>query len=841
MKNLLSIFTLCLVISSCSVEHVHKEPSNPESGAFEAMQQMNFSRAYPNMDIPSDGFYKGYQEHLLMKATSVTTRAIEEEWESIGPFNISGRVLSVGINPQADRTLYAGTASGGLWRSRDLGQGVSWERIDTGFPVLGVSDIEFAPGDSTVMFIGTGEVYNYQSTGTDGAYRPTRGSYGIGILKSTDGGATWSKSLDWTLQNERGVWMIKVDPQNPQNVYAATTDGIYKSTDQGDSWFKVLDVLMATDLEIHPTRTNEILISCGNLDSEGKGIYKSSDSGQNWIRIESTLVEDFGGKIQLAFAPSNPDIVYASIGNSLSSEDGATWLYRSSNFGLDWTLLSTEDYSRWQGWFSHDVSVHPQDENDVVTIGISIWRNFSNLYTLTQVSSNTQAQGTPPIGQPDGPPNYSHSDHHFVMHHPNIEDLIIFGNDGGVFLSFDGGDTFQSANGGMQTTQFYNGFSVSTDGSIAMGGLQDNNSVLYTGNPAWRKVIGGDGSWSAINPDNTDIMYASSQRLRVVRTQDAWNSGATLSFPIVDEPLFIAPYVLAPSNPNRMYFGSSTLFRSDNGGDELVVMDNIESLMNNPIYSMEVSPTDQNILYCATGPNPIGDIIEEPQVLITMDGGITFEQSLEDLPNRIINDVTVDPIDPSIAYITLSGFGSNHLFKTIDFGRTWGSIDNGLPDLPGNAIIVNPNNSDQLFYGNDVSVYFSNDAGQSWEVFDAGLPNACIVMDIKIAEEDNSLWIATHGNGIYRRALDEVFVSTQSIASIEELSIYPNPVDDMISIKNEFTTESIQYEIIDPLGRQIQQGQLLNNRIEVSNLAQGNYILKAASVNKIFVGKFVKI
>lgn len=839
MKNLLSIFSIILILCSCQQEDSKDKPVL--AGSFEAMQLMSFHRAYPNKDIPSDGFYKGYEQHLRMKAANVDNRSLEDEWESIGPFNISGRVLSVGINPQADSTIYACTASGGLWRSRRLGLGVSWEKMDTGFPVLGVSDIEFAPGDSTVMFIGTGEVYNYASTGTDGAYRPTRGSYGIGILKSTDGGASWSKSLDWTLQNERGVWMIKIDPLNPQIVYAATTDGIYKSTNQGDSWSRVFDVIMATDIEIHPTRTNEILISCGNLNSEGKGIYKSMDSGQNWTKIGGELVEEFGGKIQLAFAPSNPDVAYASIGNSLSGVDGATWLYRSANFGTDWTLISNEDYSRWQGWFSHDVSVNPQDEDDIIAIGIGVWRNFSDLNFLDQVNSSTQIQGTPPIGMPDGPPNYSHSDQHFVTHHPEIENLVIFGTDGGVFLSFDGGNTFQSANGGMQTTQFYNGFSVSPSGDLAMGGLQDNNTVLYSGNPAWSKVVAGDGSWSAINPVNTDIVYGSSQNLNVRRSTNRGSSFSSLSFPVVDSPLFIAPYVLAPSNPNRMYFGSSTLFRSDNGGQTINVMSNIESILNNPIYSMEVSPTDHNILYCATGPNPLDVVVEEPQVIFTTNGGISFEETSEDLPNRIVNDVTIDPENSAIAYITLSGFGSDHVFKTTDFGQTWFSIDNGLPDLPGNAILVNPNNTDQIFYGNDISAYVSNDAGQSWETFDEGLPNASIVMDIKIAAEDNSLWIATHGNGIYKRSLEDVFVSTESIANIEDLNIYPNPVTNMLNIKNDFSSESIQYEIIDQLGRQIQQGQFSNNQVEVSRLPQGNYVLKASTKDKIFTGKFIKI
>jgi len=836
-----SIFYLFLFSLVFACTPIDQPAENQVPGSFSSMQQMTHSRAYPNDDIPNDGFYKGYLQHLQMKNTQVANRSLENEWESIGPFNISGRVLSVGINPQADSTIYAGSASGGLWRSRRLGLGVSWERIDTGFPVLGVSDIEFAPGDSTVMFIGTGEVYNYVSTGTDGAYRPTRGSYGIGILKSIDGGQTWTKSLDWTLQNQKGVWMIKIDPLNPQRVFAATTDGIYRSLDQGDSWSKVLDVLIATDVEIHPQRPNEILISCGNLDSPGKGIYKSFDGGDTWTQIEDNLVDTFGGKIQLAFAPSNPNQVYASFGNSSNSFDAATWLYSSADFGNTWELISTTDYSIFQGWFSHDVSVHPQDEDDIIAVGVGAWRWVPSFNDLLPFSSSGVALGTPPIGEPDGPPDYSHPDHHFVQHHPNIEDLVIYGNDGGVFLSFDAGETFQSANGGMQTTQFYNGFNVTSNGDFAMGGLQDNNTVSYSGDPAWTRVIGGDGSWTAINPDNNNIVYGSFQRLRVFRSEDQGSTFDFIPFPIEEEALFIAPYVLAPSNPDRLYFGSNTLLRSDDGGIEVTVMSNIDGLINNPIYAMEVSPIDHDILYLATGPFPNGDNAEEPQVLITLDGGLSFENTLTDLPNRIVNDMTVDPDEPSIAYLTLSGFGSDHIFRTSDFGRTWTSIDNGLPDVPGNAILVNPNNTDQLFYGNDISVYISDDGGESWRPIDAGLPNACIILDIKMAPEDNSLWIATHGNGAYRRGLEEIDVSTQSIVQIEELDLYPNPATDLLNIDNEFESLNLSFEIVDYLGRKITKGQLQNRQVDISNLVGGNYVLSVLGKDKMFSSKFVKV
>ena len=188
------------------------------------------------------------------------------------------------------------------------------------------------------MYIGTGEVYNVEAAGTGAAYRNTRGSYGMGILKTTDGGQTWTKSLDWSYDQQHGIWMIKIDPTNPNTVFAATTQGIYKSTDAGASWIPVLDVVMGTDVLIHPENPNIIVAACGNFASEGFGIYKSIDAGESWQQITSNLPEFFLGKIQLGLAPSNPDIIYASVGNGFSFSDGASWLCRSNDFGSNWTI-----------------------------------------------------------------------------------------------------------------------------------------------------------------------------------------------------------------------------------------------------------------------------------------------------------------------------------------------------------------------------------------------------------------------------------------------------------------------------------------------------------------------
>ena len=182
MQFLKSLLVIIFVLSlfSCQ-DQPAKEMYIP--GSFKALELWNYQRAYPNDDIPPAAFSLGFEQHQKMVGTSPNQRRTEV-WEPMGPLNTAGRLLTAAINPQAENTLYAGTASGGLWRSRNLGLGQTWEYVETGFPLLGVSTIEFNPQDSMVMYIGTGEVYNFQSTGTDGAFRSTRGSYGFGIFLS---------------------------------------------------------------------------------------------------------------------------------------------------------------------------------------------------------------------------------------------------------------------------------------------------------------------------------------------------------------------------------------------------------------------------------------------------------------------------------------------------------------------------------------------------------------------------------------------------------------------------------------------------------------------------------
>jgi len=739
------------------------------SGAYRALSFWGDSRAYPNRKFPDGAYTAGWElakTKLRGAQAAGATRTVapagpqsslrlqpQQRWKPVGPTNGGGRTLTLAFDPVDANTIYAGAASGGLWKSTTGGVGAdAWERIDTGHPVLGVSTIAFEPGNPQVIYIGTGEVYNFEASGDLEADRRTRGSYGVGILKTTDGGASWSKSLDWSYNQQHGVWAVRVDPLDPQVVWAATTEGVYKSLDAGGSWSLSLGVAMATDLVVHPTDPDVVLAGCGNLGSAGRGLYRTTNGGGNWTQVTGGGVpSDYQGKVQFGVTAADDDVVYASIGNGyeVNGPNNFTWLLRSDDFGASFTLQGTNDYSRWQGWFAHDVAVHPSDPNTVLCIGIDVWKSTNA--GVTQVQKSNYAlyySGELPDGGPEGPPTYPHADHHDVVYHPTVPNLVYFANDGGVYRSTDGGETFAAANGGYQTTQFYNGSWASpTDPDLFMGGLQDNASAIHRSGGAWsRFVLGGDGGWCAIRPDDEDVVYATAQFLFVGRSIDGGQSWVLVSPPDQGGPVaFIAPFVMSPTDPDVLYAGSNYLFKSFDGGDQWFVGQGGTEIDGNPILQIAVAPQDDDVVYLATSP-----FAARGRVHRTLDGGSTFDEITGSLPDRYPGDLAVDPTNAGTVYIAISGFGSSHLFRSTNHGAAWTDIDGGqLPDVPATAIAIDPQNPEHVYLGNDLGVFRTTDGGTTWVQLFAGLSEAVLVNELHVSMPARKLRAMTHGRGVF--------------------------------------------------------------------------------------------
>ncbi|MFI5252829.1 MAG: T9SS type A sorting domain-containing protein [Bacteroidota bacterium] len=733
----------------------------PEPGeAAEAFQWWYAQRALPYDAIPQDAFSRAVAQSkaILRDQSFKKSSASIAPWHSLGPNNIGGRVLSLGIDPVNSNVIWAGSASGGLWKSTTGGAGANaWTYVNTGFPTLSISAIAIDTTDHNYMYIGTGEISYYKRAliGIRGA----RSSYGMGILKSTDGGVTWdTTSIVWTFPQITAVEKIIINPKNHNTLYAATTEGTYKSIDRGSTWTQILSEIVAMDIVINPVDTTVLYLSCGTYNSSpNPGLYKSTNAGGTWTKLTNGLPSSDFGRTALAISPTNPSLVYAGVVDGYS---GGMWgLYRSTNAGATWLLGSTTDYvgayAQDQGWYNNAIAVHPTNPAIVYCTGIDIYQSNDSGKTLGRKSVWTAGYTSYPPGGPEGASNYTHADHHAIVFDPKNFSNMYFGNDGGVFQSTDGGNTFAGRNGGFITTQFYPGFATSsTDSTIAIGGLQDNGVLRYNGNTQWDKIDGGDGGWSAIDPTNNNVMYDEYVYLQISKS----STGGSYFFPAVNGlqygsgfANFIAPFVISESNPNILYAGANNVYKTTTGGNNWFAANGTSTINGTNISAIGVSWSSPDTLMAATGSGAPGDT---PlfQIFSSTNGGATWTNVTGSLPNRYPTDIKFDRRNSFWAYASFSGYNTSHVFKTRDLGQTWSDISSNLPNLPAQTVLPDPIDTSIIYAGTDLGVYRTTDAGASWQDFNDGMPTA-MIHDLKICDVNYALRAATQGNGVYERNL----------------------------------------------------------------------------------------
>jgi len=717
------------------------------SGAGKALDAFCMQRALEDSIIPHQLYSKAYEKHQEMQLLS--KKKDDVQWEAIGPKNFAGRMIGLAFNPQNPNTILAGSASGGLWKTTTDGIGVeAWKYVHTGFPVLGVMGIAVNPLDSNEIYIGTGEVYRYRKSGEGIGERTSRGTYGIGLLKSTDNGISWTKVLDWQYGDMRGINDVLINPVRPNTVWAATSEGLHVSYNAGDTWELKVDAFNATDVLMHPQDTSIVFAACGNFGSANHGIYRSTNGGIDFEKISNggnNLPTTWSGKTMLDMQLTEPYTLFASIADQFMSRG----LFSSTDNGASWRKLNGVDYATYQGWFSHDVAVHPENENEVVVVGVLPYKSTDGGVTLAQTAAASAGSlNATPVGDP-GPSDYCHVDIHRVMYHPTNYNKVYYVTDGGIFVSPDGGLTFETRNGSLQTQQFYADFSNSHQDSIfAIGGMQDNNTAIYEGNDSWRRVIQGDGLSTAINPLNDSIVYGSSQYLNINKSINKAQSFFPIRPPNNNNATtaFAGPYAMCQSNPNILYAGRNTIFKSENSADW-----NFQSEPLNGAYMLRIAVAPQNcdLLYASTGIPDFGGIA----LYKSDDGAQTWEKATSNLPRRFMLDIAVHPKNEDWVYVAIGAYRNKHLYKSEDGAESFKIIGAELPDVPVNTILIDTVGVDHLYIGTDIGVYVSDNDGKTWSVLQAGLPDAILAMDLSISPVNRKLRVATHGNGVYQRPL----------------------------------------------------------------------------------------
>ncbi len=784
------------------------------AGAAWYMSQRTYGLGY----IPPDAEIRAV-EHVRTRmmpelaASLQKSAAAQLNWQYHGPGNIGGRLRGLIVHPTNPNILYAGSVSGGVWKSTNAG--ASWFPTMNDFITLNISALAMRPGDPNTLYAGTGEGLMYFDN-----------LPGRGILKTSDGGNTWKRAHIAQGLNSSFITALAVTPANPNVVYAAGRkeylsvpwpaetvpdpgiNAIFKSIDSGETWQDVTTGKgidhdpaksfdnIPTDVVISPTDANVIYASFG-LYYWG-GIWKSTNGGQTWSRLLNGLPDpslpNMGyGRIELEMAPSNSNILYASFtyeyknGDTVNLKDDAMLgIWKTTNAGQSWTQVTTPLTSNQhnrnqgnttalgsQGGYAHALIVHPTDPNIVFVGGLDIYKTTNGGNTWAQVSMWLEP-GTP--GNPERIP-YVHADHHvFAFDGSTNPPTLYNGSDGGVTRSRDLGQSWQALNHDLGVTQFYTFAVHPTNSNIMLGGTQDNGTPMVLNDQvnAWEELVGADGWQTYFDHTDPTIIYASTQQLGMARMMMNYTTGEKTDFKLIgyfdgsngitqrdyNNAAFYAPYELSPNNPNVLVLGTNRLLRSTNRGDSWTAL---STEVDSALVAVAIAEGNDNIMWFAT----------TKSIFKTEDGGATYANvTRANLPKRFLTDLEFDPSNNRNVYLTYSGYGTSHVFKSNNAGASWTDISSNLPDVPANTIQVHPQKPNVLFLGTDIGVFLSENGGQTWQPCTNNFPTVQ-VSAIFLHANSNRVYAATHGRGAFSAEL----VSGAAVLSVNanEIQIQTKP------------------------------------------------------------------
>jgi photosystem II stability/assembly factor-like uncharacterized protein len=700
-------------------------------------------RAYPFNEVPSGALRRGWLQMrdrwpaLLAGDATASILAATRNWLPIGPAPIaggySGRISTIAVHPSDSDILYLGGAQGGVWKSID--GGASWAPLTDRECSLAMGSIAIDPVNPQIVYAGTGEMHFSADS-----------YYGCGVLRSVDGGATWTQYggeiFDTNIGGAR-ISKLIVDPPtagsvSTTTVYAATTVGVYVSRDSGITWSRLLDGV-ATDLVMHPADPRILHAAIGLPGGTGaanNGVYRSDDGGATWTHQTTGFPGTNVGRIALAIAPSAPSVLYAAVQDQLSGGGGSDGrllgIYKTTNGGSTWsrTTAAGADCAS-QCWYNLTIATDPRDPEIVYFGGVLLYRSDNGGAQFNNILRDI------------------HVDQHAITFDPRNPDRLYVGNDGGIYRSTNGGVSWVSLNTNLALTQFYAGISLHpTDPGIALGGTQDNGTLEYGGVDTWSIVLGGDGGYTAIDYQNPLYNWAETQwsagsgfsgpRLRVGPGQ--FGARKVNGIDLNDRAQFIPPLVMDPTTPTTLYFGTFRVYRTTDRGDFWqTISPDLSRGANGRITSIAPSRSDPATIWVGTN---------DGAVQVTRDGGATWNLRIDGLPNRVVTDIAVDATDPATAVITLSGFGTGHVFRTTNAGVSWTDISTNLPDVPVNAALTNPSLGSDIFIGTDLGVFQTTDGTTTWTPIVDGLPNSA-VFDLAYNAQTGFVVAATHGRGMF--------------------------------------------------------------------------------------------
>ncbi|GAB5413880.1 MAG: hypothetical protein Cons2KO_14830 [Congregibacter sp.] len=694
-------------------------------------------------------------------------------WRNIGPAFMSGRISDIAWDPTDNSVWYVGVGSGGVWKTTNAG--VTWTPIFDEQSVYSIGNVTVDPSNPHTVWVGTGEDVGGRHVG-----------FGDGIYRSDDGGQTWQHK---GLKESEHISTIIVHPEDSNTVWAAVQGplwskggerGLYMTTDGGETWTKTLgggEWTGVTDIVIDP-RDPDVLYAAtwqhhrtvaaymgGGPES---GVHRSTDGGKTWTKLTTGLPTGNLGKIGLAISYQDSDVVYAAI--ELDRRTGA--VYRSSDRGASWVKGADALGGGTGPHYYQELFASPHEFDRLYLVGPTVQKSEDGGKTFEDMPHPNQ-----------------HGDMHAVVFHPTDPDYVMMGTDGGVYESFDLGDTWRyMAN--LPITQYYK---LALDDAEPFyniyGGTQDNNTqggpsrtdnVNGIRNADWEVVLSADGHQPATEPGNPDILYAEWQQGNLNRID--LTTGETVYIkpqPAPGEPAerfnWDSPILVSPHKSTRLYFASQRVWRSEDRGDDWTAIsgdltrDEDRMLMPfmdqtwswdapwdmfamsdyHTITSLAESPVVEGLLYAGT---------DDGLIQVSENGGESWRRievgSLPGVPDTaFINDIRADLHDADTVYVALDnhkyGDFSPYLLVSRNRGRSWASITEGIPDRHLVWRLVQDHVEPGLmFIGTEFGVYMTRDGGANWENFSAGMPTIPI-RDIQIQRRENDVVAASFGRGFF--------------------------------------------------------------------------------------------
>jgi photosystem II stability/assembly factor-like uncharacterized protein len=710
-------------------------------------------------------------------------------YRNIGPFRTGGWITGFAVPEFPAKahlyTYYVGTRNGGLWKT--INNGTTFESIFPYHHTIGA--VAVAPSNPNIVWTGTGESY------------ATRSTYaGDGVYLSSDAGKSWKHM---GLKETQHIVRILVHPKNQNTVYVASSGhlftsneerGVFKTKDGGRSWKKILyinDKVGVIDLVMHP-QNPEILFAAAyekyrhpwNFESGGPGsaIYKSIDGGKSWNKLNGGLPGGNLGRIGIDICRSNPNIMYAvienlNLRNALSAEarqDSATGrpvqqrpiageVYRSDNGGISWRKVNrTEDNVGGKAAYSfNQITVHPVDPDKIYITGAAVSNSTDGGKTWRDLDYREDRFF---------PRSFGDARALWIDH--KDPDRILFGSDGGVHISYDGGKTCDYFDNlplgevyalGVDMADPYNVYAGLQDHDSWKGPSNGWSGVITLEN--WVTVGGDDGMYNVIDPPNRWVYNTGQFGIHRRVDQETGIRKNIEPKAINGMPRYrygwVPPMVMSPHNPKTIYTAAQFLFRSSDQGD------------NWQVISPDLTTNDPgkingkgNVQFCtittvsesSVTPGVIWVGTDDGRVQLSRDSGRHWEDVTASIANvgaaesKWVSRVLASAYDPAVAYVTKNGFREDdfkpYLFKTTDYGKTWQQLVDGLPNKPLNVIIEDPVSPQLLFVGNDAGVYCSFNGGRNWNALKGNMP-VVPVHDLKIHPREKDLVVGTYGRGIW--------------------------------------------------------------------------------------------